>query len=105
MPENDTKVDFVNLRAASLPPQSPVRRFTSHDPKEFAASLAGYDSHYLPTTEDHLFSKIELLLPSGRLVVVRRPPMVFEGVVSANEGLVAFLLDDSPKAKINGRLM
>jgi len=82
-----------------------VRQLSLDDPKEFAASLAGYDSRYLPTTKDHLFSKVELLLPSGRLVIVRRPPMVFEGVVSASEGLVAFLLDEDPRAKINGLLM
>jgi AraC family ethanolamine operon transcriptional activator len=67
--------------------------------------LTGYESRYLPTTQDHRFTKLELLLPSGRLVILRRPPMVFEGTVSANEGLVAFLLDESPRAKINGRLM
>ena len=31
--------------------------------------------------------------------------MVFEGTVSADEGLVAFLLDENPRAKINGRVM
>lgn len=31
--------------------------------------------------------------------------MVFEGTVLANEGLVAFLLDENPRAKINGQLM
>lgn len=31
--------------------------------------------------------------------------MVFEGAVSANEGLVAFLLDENPRAKINGMHM
>src|SRR5262245_53489936 len=105
MQENDPKSKAADLSDASRLPESPVRGLTSHDPKEFAASLAGYDSHYLPTTEDHLFCKVELLLPSGRLVIVRRPPMIFEGTVSASEGLVAFLLDDNPRAKINGRLM
>jgi len=31
--------------------------------------------------------------------------MIFEGAVSASEGLVAFLLDENPRAKINGMPM
>jgi len=105
MPKHDVKSDPAELSAVSQLSNSPVRQLSLDDPKEFAALLTGYDSRYLPTTEDHLFSKVELLLPSGRLVIVRRPPMVFEGAVSAKEGLVAFLLDENPRAKINGRLM
>ena len=105
MPKKDAKSDPAASSTVRRLSGSPFRHLSSDDPKEFAAALTGYESHYLPTTEDHLFTKVELLLPSGRLVIVRRPPMVFEGIVSANEGLVAFLLDENPRAKINGRLM
>jgi hypothetical protein len=105
MPKRDVKSDLAQLSTVSHLSNSPLRQLSLDDPKEFAASLQGYDSRYLPTTEDRIFSKVELLLPSGRLVIVRRPPMVFEGAVSAKEGLVAFLLDENPRAKINGRLM
>jgi AraC family ethanolamine operon transcriptional activator len=105
MPKKDARVIPPRLSTVRQPSGSPVSQLSSDDPKEFAAALTGYDSRYLPTTEDHLFTKVELLLPSGRLVIVRRPPMTFEGIVSANEGLVAFLLEENPRAKINGRLM
>jgi AraC-like DNA-binding protein len=64
------------------------------DPVEYAASVTGYEARYLPTTNDHRFVKSELFLGSGRLTVTSRPPMLFEGTVTADEGVVAFQLED-----------
>jgi hypothetical protein len=105
MPKNDPKRSHSELSILDPLSGFPVSQLRSENPREFAESLVGYESSYLPTTEDHLFTKMELSLPSGRLVIVRRPPMIFEGTVSASEGLVAFLLDENPRAKINGMPM
>lgn len=74
------------------------------EPDDFAASLTGFDTRYLPTTSDRRFSKLELPLESGCLVVVKRPPMFFEGAVAADHGVVTFQLDDDLKASVNGSL-
>lgn len=105
MSKNDPKRSHGELSILNPLSGFPVSQLRSENPREFAESLVGYESSYLPTTEDHLFTKMELSLPSGRLVIVRRPPMIFEGTVSASEGLVAFLLDENPRAKINGMPM
>jgi AraC-like DNA-binding protein len=85
---------------------SPRSSKTSSDnPDEFAASQPGYVSRYLPTTKDHRFLRLEVNLPSGRLLLVRRPPLIYEGMVSASRGLVTFLLEDVPRARVNGRHM
>lgn len=86
-------------------PVSLLKRFASEDPTAFAASQPGYDSRYLPTTADIDFLRTELLLPSGSLLIVRRPPIFYEGAVATNRGLITFLLDDAPRAKVNGRHM
>lgn len=80
-------------------------RLSTDDPNEFAALLKGFKVHYLPTTNDHRFSKIEFMLPIGRLLIVRRPPMIFEGVVSANASMMTFSLDEKPRGRIDGRRM
>lgn len=80
-------------------------RLSSNDPQEFAALLTGFRVHYLPTTNDHRFTKVEFLLPSGRLLIVRRPPMIFEGVVSANASMITFSLDENPRGRIDGQRM
>lgn len=72
------------------------------EPDEFAASLTGFDTRYLPTTRDRRFSKLELPLGSGRLVVVTRPPMLFEGTVVADHGVITFQLEDDLEASVNG---
>lgn len=74
------------------------------DPAEYAASVRGYEARYLPTTNDHRFVKFELFLASGRLTVTSRPPMLFEGTVTADEGVVAFQLEDI-NVNMNGHLV
>jgi AraC-like DNA-binding protein len=61
----------------------------------------GFEARYLPTTNDHRFVKLELSLGSGRLAVSTRPPMLYEGTVVANEGVVCFHLEDN-LANVNG---
>lgn len=80
-----------------------INPIKSEEPAKFTASLNGFDARYLPTTKDHRFSKFEITLGEGRLVVVTRPPMVFEGVMSASEeGVAAFHFQDNRLHKING---
>lgn len=73
----------------------------SDEPAEFAASVNGFEARYLPTTNDHRFVKFELSLGSGRLAVSTRPPMLYEGTVVANEGVVCFQLEEL-RANVNG---
>ncbi len=80
-----------------------INTIKSEEPANFTASLNGFDARYLPTTEDHRFSKFEITLAGGRLVLVTRPPMVFEGAMSASEeGVAAFHFEDNRLHKING---
>ena len=88
-----------NLGGLIVPNVSVIR---SDEPAEFAASVNGFEARYLPTTNDHGFVKYELSLGSGRLAVSTRPPMVYEGTVVANEGVVCFHLDDDLRANVNG---
>lgn len=75
----------------------------SEEPLSFAASLNGFNARYLPTTNDHSFGKLEIALNGGRLVLVTRPPMIFEGVMSADEeGVAAFHFENSRVHRING---
>ena len=79
-----------------------ISMICSDEPAEYAASVNGFEARYLPTTNDHRFVKFELSLGSGRLAVSTRPPMVYEGTVVANEGVVCFHLDDDLRANVNG---
>jgi AraC family transcriptional regulator, ethanolamine operon transcriptional activator len=80
-----------------------ITTIKSEEPTDFTASLNGFNARYLPTTNDHLFSKFEMTLNGGRLVLVTRPPMVFEGTMSAaEEGVAAFHFEDDRVHKING---
>ncbi len=72
------------------------------EPDEFAESLNGFETRYRPTTSDRQFTKIDLSLPSARLVIVTRPPMLFEGSVVAEHGVVTFQLEDELQASVNG---
>jgi AraC-like DNA-binding protein len=75
----------------------------SEEPANSTASLNGFSVRYLPTTNDHRFSKFETSLNGGRLVLVTRPPLVYEGTTSADEeGVAAFHFDDNLVHKING---
>lgn len=72
------------------------------EPALFAASAYGFDARYLPTTKDRRFTKLELTLGSGRLVIATRPPMLFEGAVSAEGGVISFQLEGNVGARVNG---
>lgn len=89
---------FDNLGGRIVPNISMIR---SDEPAEFAASVNGFEARYLPTTNDHQFFKVELSLGSGRLAVSTRPPMLYEGTVVAEEGVVCFHLEDL-RANVNG---
>lgn len=78
-----------------------IRTIRSEEPAEFAASVNGFEARYLPTTRDRQFVKVELSLGSGRLAISTRPPMLYEGTVVANEGVVCFHLEDV-RANVNG---
>jgi AraC family ethanolamine operon transcriptional activator len=91
--------EFDNLGGRAVPDVSMIR---SDEPAEFAASVKGFEARYLPTTSDHRFVKFELSLGSGRLAVSTRPPMLYEGTVVANEGVVCFHLEDDLRANVNG---
>lgn len=88
--------DETNQRL--VPEISTIR---SDEPAEFAASVKGFEALYLPTTHDREFLKVELSLGSGRLAVSTRPPMLYEGTVVADEGVVCFHLEDV-RANVNG---
>jgi len=90
---------FDNPGGRIVPDISLIR---SDAPAEFAASVNGFEARYLPTTNDHRFVKVELSLGSGRLAVSTRPPMLYEGTVVANEGVVCFHLEDNLRANVNG---
>jgi AraC-like DNA-binding protein len=90
--------DIGNLGGLVVPKMSVIR---SDEPAEYAASVNGFEARYLPTTNDHRFVKYELSLGSGRLAVSTRPPMLYEGTVVANEGVVCFHLEDI-RANVNG---
>jgi AraC-like DNA-binding protein len=80
-----------------------INTIKSEEPAGFTASLNGFSARYLPTTSDHRFSKFEMTLNGGRLVLVTRPPMVFEGAMSADEeGVAAFHFEDDRVHRING---
>jgi AraC-like DNA-binding protein len=82
-----------------------ITTIKSEEPADFTASLNGFSVRYLPTTEDHRFSKFEMTLNGGRLVLVTRPPIIFEGTTSADEeGVAAFHFEDNRVHKINGTL-
>lgn len=82
---------------------STINMIKSEEPANFTASLNGFSARYLPTTNDHRFSKFEATLNGGRLVLVTRPPMIFEGAMSADEeGVAAFHFEDNRVHKING---
>lgn len=89
---------FDEIGGRVVPHVSTIR---SDDPAEFAASVNGFEARYLPTTKDRQFDKVELALGSGRLAVSTRPPMLYEGTVVANEGVVCFHLEDV-RANVNG---
>ncbi|WP_300263344.1 AraC family transcriptional regulator [Bradyrhizobium sp.] len=72
------------------------------EPELFAASVTGFEARYLPITRDRRFTRLELPLESGRLVVVTRPPMLFEGAVVADHGVITFQLDHKRTARVNG---
>src|SRR5512143_134009 len=72
------------------------------EPELFAASVTGFEARYLPTTKDRRFTRFDLPLESGRLVIVTRPPMLFEGTVVADHGVITFQLDDKLTARVNG---
>ena len=92
--------EFDDLDARAVPPVCTIR---SDDPAEFAASVTGFKTRFLPTTKDHRFTKLELSLGSGRLSVATRPPMLLEGIVVADGGVVTFDLEDGHRANVNGR--
>ena len=98
-PVNSGPANFDNLGGRVVPDISMIR---TDEPAEYAASVKGYDARYLPTTNDHRFVKFELPLGSGRVTVSSRPPMLFEGTVVADEGVVTFQLEDDLKANVNG---
>jgi len=82
-------------------PAPDISMIRSDEPAEFAASVNGFEARYLPTTKDREFFKVELSLGSGRLAVSARPPMLYEGTVVANEGVVCFQLEEI-RANVNG---
>lgn len=93
---------FSNTDGVGEPINPAARIVCFDDPAEFAASANGFEARYLPTTKDHRFVRVDLSLEGGRLAVATRPPMLYEGVVVADEGVVCFHLEDSLWANVNG---
>jgi AraC family ethanolamine operon transcriptional activator len=99
LPASSGPAGFVDVGERDIPNINVVR---FDEPAEYAASVKGYAARYLPTTNDHRFVKLELALGSGCLTVTSRPPMLYEGIVVADEGVVTFQLEDSIRANVNG---
>ncbi len=100
--QSQASLSSLPRRIVEEPIVPPVRTIHCDDPVEFAGAVNGLEARYLPTTNDHRFTRLELLLPSGHLAISTRPPMLYEGTVVAPEGVVCFHLEDSLWANVNG---